>query len=101
MYLGRRGWHAGGHCRQDDLYLRFQRIRDRHWRSRPITIAGLITASMVYQMAAVAAGNTAGQTFAPCIPASAANTAITAITITTTADASATAVDVNSWGYQQ
>jgi hypothetical protein len=53
---------------------------------------------MVYQKAAVAAGNTAGQTFTPCIPARAANTAIT---VTTTADASATAGDVNSWGYQQ
>jgi hypothetical protein len=38
-----------------------------------------------------------GQTFNPCIPASAVNTAIT---ITTTAAAGGTAVDVNSWGYQ-
>ena len=36
-------------------------------------------------------------TFNPCIPASAANTAIT---VTTTANGTATAVDVNSWGYQ-
>lgn len=64
----------------------------------PITIAGLITASMIYQMASTATGATVGQTFTPCIPASAVNTAIT---ITTTADASATTVNVNSWGYQQ
>lgn len=64
----------------------------------PITIAGLITASMVYQMASTAAGNTVGQTFIPCVPASATNTAIT---ITTTADGTASAVNVNSWGFQQ
>jgi hypothetical protein len=39
-----------------------------------------------------------GATFTPCIPASAVNTAIT---ITTTADANATAVNVNSSGFQQ
>lgn len=64
----------------------------------PITIAGLIGSSMVYQMASTASGNTVGQTFTPCIPASADNTGIT---ITTTADGTATAVDVNSWGFQQ
>lgn len=64
----------------------------------PITIAGLITSSMIYHMASTASGNTVGQTFTPCIPASAVNTAIT---ITTTADGTATAVDVNSWGFQQ
>jgi hypothetical protein len=64
----------------------------------PITIAGLITASMVYQLTAAAAGASVTQTFTPCIPASAANTNIT---ITTTADASASAVDVNSWGYNK
>lgn len=64
----------------------------------PITIAGLITNSMIYQLTATAAGSSVGQTFTPCIPASAVNTAIT---ITTTADGSATAVNVNSWGFQQ
>jgi hypothetical protein len=38
------------------------------------------------------------QSFNPCLPASATNTAIT---VTTTAAAGATAVTVNSWGYQQ
>jgi len=65
----------------------------------PVTVAGLVGSSQVYQ---VPVNATAGQVlltqnFNPCIPASAANTAIT---ITTTADGTATAVDVNSWGYQ-
>jgi hypothetical protein len=64
----------------------------------PITIAGLIGSSMVYQMASTASGNLIGQTFTPCIPASAVNTPIT---ITTTANGTATGVDVNSWGFQQ
>lgn len=64
----------------------------------PITIAGLTGSSMVYQLASTASGVTLSRTFTPCIPASAANTAIT---ITTTADGSASAVSVNSWGYQQ
>ncbi|XUM21057.1 hypothetical protein ACRAVF_27225 [Bradyrhizobium oligotrophicum S58] len=62
----------------------------------PITIANLVGSNMVMQ--ATAGGvNGASQVFTPCIPANAANTAIT---ITTTANASATAVDVNSWGFQ-
>jgi hypothetical protein len=65
----------------------------------PITIAGLIGSSQVYQGSSSAAGGTvASGAFEPCIPASATNTAIT---VTTTAAAGATAVDVNAWGYQQ
>lgn len=64
----------------------------------PVTVAGLVGSSMVYQMSSTAAGITLSRTFTPCIPASAANTAIT---VTTTANGTATAVDVNSWGYQQ
>lgn len=64
----------------------------------PITIAGLTGTSQVYQATSTTAGGAvAGQVFTPCIPASAVNTAIT---ITTTADGTATAVDVNSWGFQ-
>lgn len=64
----------------------------------PITIAGLTGSSQVYQASSSAAGGkVADASFNPCIPASAANTPIT---ITTTADGTATAVDVNSWGYQ-
>lgn len=64
----------------------------------PITVAGLVGSSQVYQASATAAGVTLQQNFTPCIPASAPNTAITT---TTTADGTATAVNVNSWGYQQ
>ena len=64
----------------------------------PITIAGLVGGSMVYQLSSSAAGETLSRTFTPCIPASAANTPIT---ITTTANGTATAVNVNSWGYRQ
>lgn len=66
----------------------------------PITIAGLITASQVHQASTLATGVEYSKTvnFTPCIPASAINTAIT---ITTSAAAGATAVDVNSWGFQQ
>lgn len=63
----------------------------------PIVIAGLSGGSMTYQFSSAAAGATLSRTFTPCIPASAPNTAIT---ITTTADGSASAVDVNSWGFQ-
>lgn len=67
----------------------------------PITIAGLIGSSQVYQTdvnSATVGKTVAAEKFSPCIPASAVNTAIT---ITTTANGSASAVDVNSWGYQQ
>lgn len=63
----------------------------------PVTVAGLTGSSAVYQMSSSAAGSNYSRTFSPCIPASAANTAIT---ITTTADGTATAVNVNSHGYQ-
>ena len=65
----------------------------------PITVAGLVGSSQVYQVPVNSAAGAivATQNFNPCIPASAANTAIT---VTTTADGTATAVDVNSWGYQ-
>lgn len=64
----------------------------------PITITGLIGGTFTYQFSSLAAGNTLSRTFTPCIPASAVNTAIVT---TTTADGTASAVDVNSWGYQQ
>ncbi len=67
----------------------------------PITVAGLVGSSQVYQTdvnSATVGKTLAAQTFRPCVPASAVNTAIT---ITTTANGTATAVDVNSWGYQK
>jgi hypothetical protein len=63
----------------------------------PITIAGPAT-SLVFYMASSAAGNFFTQSFSPCIPGSAINTAITT---TTTADGTASNVSVNSWGFQQ
>lgn len=68
--------------------------------SGPITVAGLVTASQIYQTGvnSTTAGQVASANFNPCIPASAINTAIT---ITTTANGTATAVNVNSWGFQQ
>jgi hypothetical protein len=65
----------------------------------PVTVANTVGSSLVYQGSSSATGVTPiSQTFSPCIPANATNTAIT---VATTADASATAVDVNAWGYQQ
>lgn len=64
----------------------------------PITVAGLIGSSMVFQLTSSATGVSRPVPFTPCVPASAANTAIT---VTTTADGTASAVNVNSWGYQQ
>jgi hypothetical protein len=64
----------------------------------PIVVAGLLGGSKTYQLASATAGTTMSKVFNPCLPASAANTAIT---ITTTADGTATAVDVNSSGYQR
>lgn len=64
----------------------------------PVVVAGLTGGSFTYQISSTAAGITLSRTFTPCIPASAVNTAIT---VTTTADGTATAVDVNAWGFRQ
>lgn len=64
----------------------------------PIVVAGSLGGSRTYQLTASATGVFLSKSFNPCIPASAANTPIT---ITTTADGTATAVNVNSSGYQQ
>lgn len=69
--------------------------------SGPVTIAGLVGASQVYQTdvnSATQGKAIASASFTPCIPSSAVNTAVT---VTTTANGTATAVNVNSWGYQQ
>jgi len=60
-----------------------------------ITVAGLAGGSQVYQLTLP---GTLNINFVPAIGGSAVNTAIT---VTAAANASATAVDVNSWGYQQ
>ena len=65
----------------------------------PVTVAGITGSSAIFQMSNESA-NTASslqQNFSPCIPASAANTAIT---ITTTPAAGSSATNVVSWGYQ-
>jgi hypothetical protein len=66
----------------------------------PIVVAGLAGGSKTYQMGTLATGTQQflSKNFSPCLQSSAVNTAIT---ITTTADGTATAVNVNSSGYQQ
>lgn len=66
----------------------------------PVTLAGIVGGPMVFQGSSNATGaqGIPTMTFWPCIPATGPNTAIT---VTTTADGTATAVDVNTWGYQQ
>lgn len=65
----------------------------------PITVTGLKGGNtLTYQVAATASGNFLIVPFTPCFPASAVNTAIAAAT---TADGTATAVDVNIIGYLQ
>lgn len=65
----------------------------------PIAVTGLKGGNtLTYQMASTASGNFLVIPFTPCFPASAINTAIAAAT---TADGTATAVDVNIMGYVQ
>lgn len=65
----------------------------------PVTITGLKGGNtLTYQLASTAAGNYLPISFTPCFPASAVNTAIAAAT---TADGTASAVDVNILGYLQ
>lgn len=65
----------------------------------PITLAGIVGSSMVFQGSSTAAGGVvARHNFTPCISANAIDSSIT---LTTTADSTATAVDVNVWGFDQ
>lgn len=63
----------------------------------PIVVAGLAGGSQTYNLTSSVTGNTLAVNFPQAIPASAVNTAIT---VTTTADATASSVAVNSWGFQ-
>ena len=63
----------------------------------PVQLAGVIGGNQSYEMNSAATPVMLSQSFSPCLPASAANTAIT---ITTVANGTATAVHVNSWGYR-
>lgn len=63
----------------------------------PITVANLNGGTFTYQASSSAAGIIISRDFRRCIPAATLNTAIT---ITTTADGTASAVDINGYGYQ-
>lgn len=63
----------------------------------PVSISNVNGATFTIQLASTVAGNFYSQSFEPCLPTSAINTAMVA---TTTADGTASAVDVNMWGYQ-
>lgn len=60
----------------------------------PITVTGLLGGTFTYQLVAVAGGVTLPKAYTPCIPAASPTTAIA---IVTTADASASAVNVHAW----
>lgn len=62
----------------------------------PITVTGLVGGSMIFR--AVTAPTNFTQTFTPCISASGPNASNS---VATTADATATAVNVAVWGYTQ
>ncbi len=64
----------------------------------PVTLTGLIGGVTFTFEETSGALDALPKTFNPCLPANATNTAIV---LTTTADASATAVSVNMWGFQQ
>lgn len=72
-------------------------------RIDPVTVAGISGGSLIYRgiiawfyAAGVVPPPPFVRTFNPCIPASAPNTAIT---VTTTADGTATAVNVQAYGF--
>lgn len=62
----------------------------------PITVTGVLGGTLTYQ--GISAGSAPFSVrFGPCVPASAVNTAINVVT---TADGTATAVDVQAYGFQ-
>lgn len=65
----------------------------------PITVTGLLGGTFTYQqIVSTTSGVYFGRTFTPCIPA---KDSTTAIAVVTTADGTATAVDVQAWGVAQ
>ena len=69
----------------------------------PITLVGLAgvggtATTLTYQLASAAGGALLSEKFSPCAPA---NSTSLAVVITTTADGTASAVNVNAWGFQQ
>jgi hypothetical protein len=65
-----------------------------------VTVAGMVSGSMVFNIShpVTPSLGIANQSFTPCLPSSAVNTAIT---VTSAADAAGTNVSVAAWGYQQ
>lgn len=64
----------------------------------PITVAGIVNGPMTFQLFSLATGAYRERDFSPCLPATGTNVPIT---VTTTANGTATAVNVNSWGLRQ
>jgi hypothetical protein len=64
----------------------------------PITVTGLLGGTFTYQQSSSAAGIVLSRTFTPCIPANGQNQSIAVVT---TADGTATAVNVNITGVAQ
>lgn len=64
----------------------------------PVTVTGLLGGTFTYQLSSTAAGVTLSRTFTPCIPAA---NVTQAIAVVTTADGTASAVDVNLFGVAQ
>lgn len=63
----------------------------------PVVLSGVLGGNQSYEMNSAATPVLLSQSFNPCIPASAVNTAIS---VTTVANGTATAVHVNTWGYR-
>jgi hypothetical protein len=64
----------------------------------PITVTGLLGGTFTYQLASTATGVTLPKLYTPCIPAASPSTAIAVVT---TADGTASAVNVQLWGVAQ
>lgn len=64
----------------------------------PVTVTGLLGGTFTYQLFSSATGVTLSRTFTPCIPAA---NSTQAIAVVTTADGTATAVDVQAFGVAQ
>jgi hypothetical protein len=64
----------------------------------PVTVINAGGSTQTYQLTSSATGVLLQQNFTPCIPGGVINQSLV---VQTTADGTATAVDVNVWGYQQ
>jgi hypothetical protein len=64
----------------------------------PVTVTGLLNGTFTYQFFSSASGATLSRTFTPCVPAA---NQTQSIAVVTTADGTASAVDVNVFGLAQ